>query len=101
MTQSLTKPDILHLAKLAKLTLSEAEIKKYQQQLSETLDYVKNLEEITPSYVEKNADTRSLQETKNVFFEDKTADERRLTQEEALANTKSKNDHYFIVERIL
>ena len=39
----LTRKDVLHVAKLAKLTLSEAEISKFLPQLSKILEYVKKL----------------------------------------------------------
>lgn len=98
--QTLSAKEILHLTQLAKLSLNEQEVKKYQEQLSETLDYVKNLEEITPNDVVNGRD-HSLEEEKNVFFRDKISLQRTLTNEKALQNAKKKKGQYFVVERIL
>lgn len=95
--QNLTKEEVIHLAHLAKLDLAEDEIKKYQKQLSETIDYVKNLSQIGT----ETAHELSGNAQKNTSFEDKIANERLLTQNQALANAKKKKDHYFVVERIL
>lgn len=97
MTQPLTKPDVLHLAHLAKLTLSDEEIKKFQKQLSETLDYVKNLGEISTT----KTVSASQDQPKNVFFNDQISDNRVLSTNESLANAKKKKDGYFTVDRIL
>ncbi len=39
----ITKDEVKYIAKLARLDLSEAEIKKYQKQLAKILDYVDQL----------------------------------------------------------
>jgi len=94
----LSKDEALHLAKLAKLTLTEREIKKYQGQLGETLDYVKNLQEIKTEDVASDFYAKGA---KNVFFEDKLSRERVLSQKEVFANTKQRKGNYFAVKRIL
>lgn len=45
----LTREDILKLAKLSRLTLSDDEIAKYQKELSEILAYVEQLESVDVS----------------------------------------------------
>lgn len=96
--QKLTREEILHLAKLTKLHLTDEEIEKLSEQFGETLDYVKNMEELDTSAVEPTNQTTNLE---NVFFEDGEKNERGLTSEEALKNAKKKNKEMFIVERIL
>ncbi len=41
-----TLNDIFHLARLAQLKLTDKEAEKYRLQLEETLNYVKNLDEL-------------------------------------------------------
>jgi len=42
----LTKKDILHLAKMMKLNLSEGEVEKFRGEMSSILDFIKELEEV-------------------------------------------------------
>ena len=42
----ITKKEVQHIAKLVRLRLSEAEIKKYQKQLGKILDYVGQLKKV-------------------------------------------------------
>lgn len=42
----ITKSEVEHIAKLAKLDLSEKEIRKYQQEFLKILDYVEKLKEL-------------------------------------------------------
>lgn len=94
----LTNDDILHLGKLANLTLSEEEVEKYKKQLGETLSYIENLQELDTSKVESTHHTTDL---KDVFFEDGTQNTRQFSQEEALKNAKVKKNGYFVVPRIM
>lgn len=94
----LSREEIIHLANLANLKLTEEEIKKYQEQLTETLDYVKNLNELQTDDVESTNQSIKL---KNVNFEDGEKNKRGLTQSDTLANSKAKKDNYFVVKRIL
>lgn len=81
---------IKHVAEVARLNLTEAEIKKFVPQLKEILN---NFSEI--SKVDTKGVKPSIQpvELKNVMREDKIGS--CLTQEEALKNTEHKKDGYF------
>ena len=94
----LSKDEVLHLAKLANLTLSEAEIKKYALQLAETIEYVKNLDELK---TEKVIPTNSVVDLSNVSFRDGTENKRGLSQNEAMANGKTIVDSSFSLNRIM
>ncbi|MCE1254272.1 MAG: Asp-tRNA(Asn)/Glu-tRNA(Gln) amidotransferase subunit GatC [Anaerolineae bacterium] len=48
---SLTIEEVKHIAELARLKLSDAEIKLYQQQLSDILDYATRLQELDTSQI--------------------------------------------------
>lgn len=95
---SLTKEDILHLAKLANLQITDAEVEKYLNQLEQTLDYVENLSELDTSKVDASASSSVLE---NIFFTDGTENTRGLSQEEVMQNAHSKKGNAFKVTRIL
>ena len=48
----ITKKEVEHIAKLARLGLTEKEIEKFQKELSKILDYVEKLKEVDISKVE-------------------------------------------------
>jgi aspartyl-tRNA(Asn)/glutamyl-tRNA(Gln) amidotransferase subunit C len=48
----LNKEEVKHIAKLARLGLSESEIEKYQKELSSILDYIEKLKEADVSKAE-------------------------------------------------
>ncbi len=96
--KNLTRENILHLAQLAKLQLTDREIEKYQEQIGETLDYIKNLNELdTKSVIE----THHTVDVKNVYFEDGDECKREFSQDEATKNAKNKKNGFFTVKKIL
>lgn len=94
----LSKDEILHLAKLANLSLDDKEIDQYRVQLVETLGYVENLDELDTSKVSPTSSTANLS---NIYFEDGTPSDRTLSADEAVSNAKAKKDSLFLVTRIL
>ncbi len=48
----LTKAEVQHIAKLARLGLSEKELEKYRKELSSILDYIEKLKEVDVSGTE-------------------------------------------------
>lgn len=87
----LTREEVLHLAKLAGLTLSKDEIELYQSQLSNIIGYIEMLDKVNTDNV---VPVEQLTELDNVAFEDGTKNERSLTQEQVVQNTKiHKNGH--------
>ena len=64
---ALTPAQVRHIAKLARLTLTEAEEKKYAKELSAILNYIDKLKEVDTSKVEPTAQVTGL---KNSFRED-------------------------------
>lgn len=63
----LTKKEVEHIAKLARLGLSEKEIEVFQGELSSILDYVSQLQEADISNVEPIS---NITGAKNVFRKD-------------------------------
>jgi aspartyl-tRNA(Asn)/glutamyl-tRNA(Gln) amidotransferase subunit C len=94
----LSREEILHLARLAKLTLTDEEIGKYQKQFSETIDYIKNLEELNTQNVKP---TNSVVDLKNVTYEDGAKSIHSLTTKEAVQNASQVKDNEFVVDRIM
>lgn len=95
---NLSQDEVVVLAKLAGLHLSEEKVEKYRQQLEETVNYVKNLNQLNTEKVKPTSQTTSLT---NVFFPDGERNTRGLDQKEALKNAPNKKGNYFIVKRIL
>ncbi len=96
--KDLTKEDVLHIAKLANLHLDEKNIEKFRSQLSETLKYVENLDELDTKGVEPTSHSTNVT---NVYFEDGVENTRQFTREEALKNGKKTKKGQFVVNRIL
>ena len=96
MKKKTVKIDIDHLAKLANLPLTPDEKSKFEKQLSETLDYVKQLEEIDTKNVEPTSQVTGLE---NVTRDDQAAPS--MSQEDALKNAKSVHNGFFKVKAIL
>ena len=96
--KKLTKEEVLHLAELAGLTLSEEEIEKNSEQLSETINSIKNLDELKTDDV---VPTNSVVSLSNVTFEDGIENKRGLTQEEAVLNGKNVSENAFVVDKIM
>ena len=90
------KLDVKHIAKLANLPLDEQEEKKLETQLTETLDYIKILQEVDTNNVQPTAHVTGLE---NITREDTASSS--LTQQEALSNTKKQHNGFFIVNAIL
>jgi aspartyl-tRNA(Asn)/glutamyl-tRNA(Gln) amidotransferase subunit C len=93
----ITKEEVLHLAQLAKLKLTNEEIVKFQTQLSEILTYISQLDEIDTSLIKQTDQVTGLQ---NITSADGVLNERKLTQDEALRNAPNKKDGYVKVPAI-
>ncbi|MFH1610298.1 MAG: Asp-tRNA(Asn)/Glu-tRNA(Gln) amidotransferase subunit GatC [Patescibacteria group bacterium] len=64
----ITKEEVQHIAKLARLDLSEQEIQKYQEQLGNILNYVEKLQKVDTDGIEtSDGGTRNLD---NIWRED-------------------------------
>lgn len=90
------KFDINHVAKLANLSLSETEKNKLEIQLTETVEYVNELEEVNTDGFEPVSQVTGLE---NVTREDEIKPS--LSQLDALNNSKSTFNGFFKVKGIL
>lgn len=91
------KIDVSHIAKLANLTLTEEEKKKFEKQLEETLNYIEKLKEVDTENVEPTSQVTGLE---NITRDDTTRPS--LSQEEALKNAKDKiHNGFFKVKAVI
>jgi aspartyl-tRNA(Asn)/glutamyl-tRNA(Gln) amidotransferase subunit C len=88
--------DVRYTAQLARLNLSDAEIAKFQTQLSQVLEYVEKLKQVDVSGVEPTAHAN---EVFNVFRADEPR--RWLDPVEALANAPRQANQLFIVPKVI
>jgi aspartyl-tRNA(Asn)/glutamyl-tRNA(Gln) amidotransferase subunit C len=92
---ALTLEDVAHVARLARLRLSPAELEKMRDQLSNILDHFQMLQQIDVSTVPPTAQVTDLV---NVLREDETRPS--LPREQALANAPEQQDGMFRVRAI-
>ncbi|HLF85711.1 MAG TPA: Asp-tRNA(Asn)/Glu-tRNA(Gln) amidotransferase subunit GatC [Nitrospiria bacterium] len=93
---AISKEEVEHVAKLARLLVSEEEKDVLTRQLSGILTYVGKLNEINTEGVEPLSHVIDI---KNVFREDKTRES--LSQDLALSNAPEKRDGFFRVPKII
>jgi aspartyl-tRNA(Asn)/glutamyl-tRNA(Gln) amidotransferase subunit C len=87
--------EVLHIAKLAKLSLSEEEVGLFQKQLGEILEYFEKLSEVDTENVEP---MKHVIAAENVFREDEPRES--ISPEEALKNAPRRRDDYFQVPKV-
>jgi len=92
----LSSDDVLHIALLARLGLTETEVDRFREQLSNILENFEILQQVDTSGVPPTAQPIPLQ---NVVTDDKAADS--LPQSEVLANAPRKDENFFRVRAVL
>jgi aspartyl-tRNA(Asn)/glutamyl-tRNA(Gln) amidotransferase subunit C len=93
---SLTKAEVEHVARLARLELSEAEQEEFTGQLNEILDFVEQLNQVDTKSIEPTAHAIPVA---NVFRADKVNPS--LDPDSALANAAERVDNFFKVPKVL
>ncbi|MEX0621703.1 MAG: Asp-tRNA(Asn)/Glu-tRNA(Gln) amidotransferase subunit GatC [Candidatus Woykebacteria bacterium] len=97
MKRKISTDEVKHVAKLANLPLTAAEVKKFSSQLSEVIDYnISLLTKVDTTGVEPTAHVTGAE---NIKRKDET--EPGLSQKEALQNTKSSHNGFFKVKAVL
>lgn len=92
----LTTNDVLKVAELGRLKVSDAEVQKFAAQLGGVLDYVRVLDEVDVSHVAPMAHAADVA---NVFREDTVVTS--LPRTAALANAPKTDGKFFLVPQIL
>lgn len=93
----LTREDVLKLARLSRLRLTEDEIDQFEAEISEILAYVEQLSEVDTTGLEPTAQVTGLT---NVMRDDITIDYG-MTQESLLKNAPATEKKQFRVKRVL
>ncbi|UCD33401.1 MAG: Asp-tRNA(Asn)/Glu-tRNA(Gln) amidotransferase subunit GatC [Desulfobacterales bacterium] len=92
----ITKEEVLHVAKLARLDVDEALIDKFAKQIGTILEYVDTLNQVDTEGVASTSHAISLT---NAFREDNERDT--FDKESALANAPEKEDGSFVVPKVI
>src|SRR3954471_18430307 len=92
----ITLEDVKHVAKLARLSLSGADLKKFETQLGSILDYVAKIQQADVTNVEPMAHALPI---KNVLREDVV--EPSLPLEKVLQNAPETDGPFFKVPKII
>jgi aspartyl-tRNA(Asn)/glutamyl-tRNA(Gln) amidotransferase subunit C len=92
----ITMKEVEHVARLARLELTDEEKERMRAQLDSILSYIDKLNELDTSAVEPTSHVLPMM---NVFRDDEVRPS--LSQEEALANAPDRQDLFFRVPRIL
>jgi aspartyl-tRNA(Asn)/glutamyl-tRNA(Gln) amidotransferase subunit C len=90
--------DIRHVARLARLALTDAEIATFGPQLGNLLNYVDELRELNTEQVHATA---QVIPSRNVHREDVIRPETMLTREDVLRNAPDASHGFFRVPRII
>lgn len=90
------KKDVLHLAELSRIELSDEEIIKFQEDLSSILEYVDQIKEVGDSAGREESGV-----VHNVFREDEKPHEGGESREEIIGSFPDKEEGYLKVKKIL
>ncbi len=93
---ALTQAEVRAIAELARLELSDADVARYQQQLSDILAYFQKLEELDTSHIDP---TSSVLPLTSVMRPDEAAAP--LTVDEVVANAPDSDGEQFRVRAVL
>lgn len=93
--KTLSREEVLHVAKLANLRLSDAEVAKFQSQLGEILDYVSQVGAV----VGKKVPVGSMSGLENVLRQDKPAPS--LSQADAIGNAPDRQNGFIKTKLVL
>ncbi len=92
----LSRDEVLHIALLARLGLTEAEVERLSEQLSNILENFEVLQQVDTSNIPPTSQSIALQ---NVMREDEVAPS--LPQSQVLANAPKKEGDFFRVRAVL
>ena len=92
----LSREEVLHIARLARVALTEAEITRMSEQLSNLLEHFEVLQQVDTEGVPPTAQSVALQ---SVMRDDVVAPS--LAQEDVLANAPRREDDCFRVRAVL
>ena len=92
----ISREEIIHIAKLAMLNLSEQEIDNYTKDMQEILGYAEMINNLDTSNIDE---TIGATEQKNVFRKDEVIEPQ--SREELLQNAPSQDEDMFRIPKVL
>jgi aspartyl-tRNA(Asn)/glutamyl-tRNA(Gln) amidotransferase subunit C len=93
---ALTREEVLHVARLARVGVTDADVEKFQQQLSSILDHFDVLRDLDTADVPPTTHTLPLE---NVMADDVPVAS--LSQDEVLGNAPQQQEGYLRVRAVL
>lgn len=93
---ALTNDDVRHVAALARLGLTDAEVERLRDQLSSILDHISALDEVDTASI---SPTAQVIELTNVFRQDEVRPS--LPREQVLQNAPRSSDGFLEVDAVL
>jgi aspartyl-tRNA(Asn)/glutamyl-tRNA(Gln) amidotransferase subunit C len=98
MKKTISEDTVNHISKLARIPVTDREKKELADGFNKTLDVIDNLFKVDVKGIEATHQVTGLE---NILRDDKVEENKMLTQEQALSNTKNKHNGYFVVDQIL
>ena len=93
---AISKEEIIHIAKLASLNLSEAEIERYANDMTEILEYANMINSVNTDEIKE---TIAANENYNVFRKDEVIPS--TDRDVLLQNAPSKDDGMFRIPKVI
>ena len=94
----ISEEEVKHIAKLARLGLTQVEIKKMQKELSSILDYIKKLKKVDVSKVEPFSHPIKIE---NIMRKDEESKKPKAKSQRLLELAPEKKNDYLKVKSIL
>ena len=94
----ISKQEVKHIAKLARLGLTEREIEKFQKELSSILDYIEKLKEVDISNVEPTSHSVLVE---NVMREDQESQKSKVKSQKLMDLAPETKNGYLKTKPIL
>jgi len=96
----ISKEEVKHIAKLARLELGPKEVEKFRKELSEILDYVKKLNEVNVKKVKATIHPLGIE---NIFREDKAVPQsvEMMMSNDLIEAAPEKKERYIRVKAVL
>lgn len=92
----ISKEEVLHVAHLARLEISEADVDRFAEQIGTILDYVDTLNQVDTAGIAATSHAITLT---NAFREDE--ERTHLAPDASLANAPEQEDGAFVVPKII
>jgi len=92
----LSREEVLHIAALARVGVTEADVEKMREQLSNILEYFEALQKVDTGSVAPTAQSVALQ---NVIMSDEVRGS--MSQEDVLANAPQREGDFFKIKIVL